>query len=80
MRVDECCSWVQAEQGAPVVLLRGNPIPPAGTLCQLGVDVAIRCSEATVPVMSQRLEAGRSALRRLPHFSTYDRRDAPSTR
>ena len=42
---------------------------------QLGVDVAIGGSEITGPVPSRRPEAGRSALRCLPHLSTYDRRE-----
>ena len=32
-------------------------------------------STVTGPVLSWRLEAGRSALRRLPHLSTYERRE-----
>ena len=63
------------EQGAPAVLLRGVPIPLATTFRQLGVGVAIGGSKATGPVLSRRLEAGGSALRRLPHLSTYDRRE-----
>ena len=43
-----------------VLLPRYVPAPPA---------------LATEPVLSRRLEAGRSALRRLPHLSTYDRRE-----
>ena len=68
VRVDKSCSLVHGEQGAPA-------IPLATTLRQLGVDVAIGGSKATGPVLSRRLEAGRSALRRLPHLSTYDRRE-----
>ena len=70
MRVDKSCSWIQGEQGTLAVLLRGVPIPLAATFRQLGVDVAIRGSRVTGPVLSRRLEAGRSALRRLPHLST----------
>ena len=62
--VDKSCSWVSGEQGAPAVLLRGVPIPLAATFRQLGVDVAIGGSRITGPVLSRRLEAGRSALRR----------------
>ena len=72
--MDKSCSWVQWEQGALAVLLRGIPIPLADTFRQLGVDAAIGGSETTGPVLSRRVEAGRSALRRLPHLSTYDRR------
>ena len=75
VRVDKSCSWVQGEQGAPAVLPRGVPIPLAATFRQLGVDVAIGDSSIAGPVLSRRLEAGRSALRRLPHLSTYDRRE-----
>ena len=57
------------------MLLRGVPIPLATTFRHLGVDVAIGGSKATGPVLSRRLEAGRSALRRLPHLWTYDRRE-----
>ena len=75
VRVDKSCPWVRAEQGAPAVLLRVVPIPLAETFRQLGVDVAIGGSTITGPVLSRRLEAGRSAVRRLPHLSTYDRRE-----
>ena len=57
------------------VLLRGVPIPLAVTFRQLGVDVAIGGSRVTGPVLSRCLEAGRSVVRRLPHLSTYERRD-----
>ena len=66
VRVDKSCSWVQGEQGAPAVLLRGIHIPLATTFRQLGVDVAVGGSKATGQVLSRRLEAGRSALRRCP--------------
>ena len=72
---DKSCSWVHGEQGAPAVLLRGVPIWLAATFRQLGVDIAIGGSRVTGPVLSQRLEAGQSALRLLPHLSTYDRRE-----
>ena len=75
VRVDKSFSWLHREQGALAALLRGVPIPLATTLCQLGVDIAIGGSKATGPALSRRLEAGRSALRRLPHLSTYDRRE-----
>ena len=75
VRVDKSCSLVQGEHGAPAVLLRGVPVPLATTFRQLGVDVAIGGSKATGPVLSRRLEAGWSALRRLPRLSTYDRRE-----
>ena len=75
VRVEKSCSPVQGEQGAPAVLLRGVPIPLAATFRQLGVDVTIGGSRVTGPVLSRRLEAGQSALRRLPHLSTYDRRE-----
>ena len=78
VRVDKSCSWVPGEQGAPAVLLRGVPIPLATTFRQLDVDIAIGGSKATGPVLSRRLEAGRNTLRRLPHLSTYDRRNEPS--
>ena len=74
VRVDKSCSWVQGEDGAPAVLLRGVPIPVASTFRQLGVDVAIGGSRGTGPVLAKRLEAGRRALRRLPHLTTFDRR------
>ena len=74
VHVDKSCSWVQGERVAPV-LLRGAPIPPTDTFRQLGVDVAIRGSRTTGPVLSQRLEAVRAALRRLPNLPTYDRRE-----
>ena len=73
--VDKSCSWVMGEQGARAVLLRGVPIPLTTTFRQRGVDVAIGGSKATGPVLSPRLEVGRSGLRRLPHISTYDRRE-----
>ena len=57
------------------MLLRGVPIPLAATFRQLGVDIAIGGSRLTGLVVSRHLEAGRSALRRLPHLSTYDRRE-----
>ena len=57
------------------MLLRGVPIPLATTFCQLGVNVTIGGSKATGPVLSRRLKARRSALRRLPHLSTNDRRE-----
>ena len=72
VHVDKFCSWVQGEQGAPAVLLRRVSIPVAETFRQLGVDVTIGGSRLTGPVLSRRLEAGRSALRRVPHLSTYD--------
>ena len=74
VRVDKSGSWVQGEQGAPAVLLRSVPTPLTETFRQLGVDVATWGSRVTGPVPSRRLEAGRSALRCLPHLSTYDRR------
>ena len=77
--VDKSCSMVQKEQGAPPVLLRGASIPLARTLRQLGVDIAIGGSKTTGPLLSRRLEAGRSALCRLPHLSTYRRKRAIST-
>ena len=73
--VDKSCSWVQGEQGAPAVLLRGVPIPLVTTFRQLGIDVAIGGCKATGPVLFRRLEAGLSALRRLPNLSTYDRQE-----
>ena len=73
--MDKSCSWVQGEPGAPAVLLRGAPIPLATTFRQLAVDIAIGGSKTTGPVLSRHLEAGRSALRRLTHLSTYDRRE-----
>ena len=72
VRVDKCSSWVFGEQGAPVVLLRGLPIPLALTFRYVGVDIAIG---VIGPVVSPRLEAGRSALRRLLYLSTYERRE-----
>ena len=53
---------------------RSNPASDLPT-CQLGVDVAIGGSRTTGPVLSQCLEAGRGALRCLPHLSTYDCRE-----
>ena len=73
--MDKSCSWVQGGPGAPAVLLRGAPIPLATTFCQLGVNIAIGGSKTTGPVLSRRLEVGWSALRRLPHLSTYDLRE-----
>ena len=72
VRMDKSCSWVQGEQGAPAFLLRGFPLPLAATFRQLGVDIAIGGSKTTGPVLSRRLEVGRSALGCLPHLSTYD--------
>ena len=66
VRVDKSCSWVHGEQGALAVLLRGHLIPLAATFRQLGVDVAIGGSKTTGPVLSRRLEAGRSAVRASP--------------
>ena len=60
VRVDKSCSWVQGERGAPAVLLRGVPILLETTFRELGVDVAIGGSKITGPVLSRRLEAGRS--------------------
>ena len=73
--MDKSRSWVQGEQGAPAVVLRGAPIPLAATFRQLSVDIAIGGSRITGLLLSWRLEAGRSTLRRLPHLSTYDRRE-----
>ena len=73
--MDKSCSWVQGEQGALAVPVWGGPIPLVTTFRQLGVDIAIGGSKTTGPVLSRRLEAGRSALRRLPHLSTYDRQE-----
>ena len=73
--MDKSCSWVQGEQGAPAVLLRGVPIPLAATFRHLSVGIAIGGSKITGPVLSRRLEAGWSALRRLPHLATHDRRE-----
>ena len=75
VRVQKSCSWVKGEEGAPEVLLRGGPIPLVATFHELGVDVAIGGSRITGPVLSRRLEAGPSVLRRLPHLSSYDRRE-----
>ena len=50
VRVDKSCFWVQGEQGAPAVLLRGVPILLATFFCQLGVHIAIGGSKATGPV------------------------------
>ena len=75
VRVDKSCSKVQGEQGALAMLLRGVSILLAATFRQLGVDIAIGGSKITGPVLSRRLEAGRSALCRLPRLSTYDRRE-----
>ena len=47
----------QGEDGAPAVLLRGQPIPAAACFCQLGVNVAIGDSRCTGPVLSKRREA-----------------------
>ena len=55
--------------------VRGVPIPLADTFRHLGVHVAIGGSRVTRPVLSRRLEAGRSTLRRHHHLSTYDRRE-----
>ena len=74
VRVDKSCLSVQGEKGAPALLLRVVPIPLVTTSPHLGVDIGIGGSKATGPVLSRRLEAGRSALRRLPHLSPYDRR------
>ena len=79
VRADKLCSGVQREQGVPAVLLRGIPIPLAATFRQLGVDIPDGGSRITGPVLSWRLEAGRSALRRLPHLSTYERRERAIT-
>ena len=73
--MDEPYSWVQGDQGAPAVMLWGISIPMAASFRQLGIDVAIGGSGITEPVLSRRLEAGRSVLRRLLHLSTYDRRE-----
>ena len=61
--------------GRPGVLAPGVPIPLAATFRLLGVDIAIGGSKITGPVLSRRLEAGWSALRRLPHLSTNDPRE-----
>ena len=74
VRVDKSCSWVQGEDGAPVFLLRGVPIPVADTFRQLGIDVAVGGSRTTGPALAKGLEAGRIARRRLSHLATFDRR------
>ena len=71
------CSWAHGEQAAPAVLVRGVPIPLVATFRQVGVDVPIRGSRVTEPLMSRRPEAGRSALRRLLNLSTYECRERP---
>ena len=53
----------------------GGPIPLATTFRQLGMDIAIRGSKTMGPVLSRRLQAGRSVVRRLPHLPTYDWRE-----
>ena len=53
----------------------GVPIPLAASFHQLGVNVAIGGSRITGPLLSQRPEAGQSALRHLPHLSTYESRE-----
>ena len=53
--VDNFCSWIQGEHGAPAVLLRGVPIPLAATFHELGVDVTIGGSKITGPVLSRRV-------------------------
>ena len=68
------CSWVQGEVRAPVILLRGVPIPVVDTFRQPGIDVAIEGSWGTRRVFARHLEAGRSALRRLPQLATLGRR------
>ena len=60
------CSSVMGEQGALAVLRRGGPIPLAASFRKLGIDIAVGGSKSTGPVLSPRLEAGRSALLRLP--------------
>ena len=57
------------------MVLRWAIIPLAATFRQLGIHIAIAGSKTTGPVLSRRLEAGRSAMRRLPRLSTYDRRE-----
>ena len=59
------CSRVPGEHGAPV----------AATFRWLTVDVAIGGSKITGPVLSRRVAAGRSALRRLTRLSTNGRRE-----
>ena len=56
-------------------MLRGVPILPAETFRHLGVDVTIGGSGVRGPVLFWRLEAGRSALHRLPHLPTYERQE-----
>ena len=73
-RVEKSCSQVYGEHPAPAILLRGVRIPLAVTFRQLRVHVAIGGSRVTGPLLSRRREARRSALSRLPHLSTYDRR------
>ena len=73
--MDKSGSWVQGEQGDLADLLRGVPIVPADTFHQLGVEATIMGSRTRGPVLSRRLKAGRSALRCLPHLSTYERRE-----
>ena len=43
-------------------------MPMADTFRQLGVDVAVGGPTLTGPVLSRRLEAGWSSLRRLPYL------------
>ena len=66
---------MQGERGDLAFLLRGVPIPLADTSDHFGVDVAIGGSQVTRPVLSRRLEVGRSALCRLSHLATYDRQE-----
>ena len=74
VRVDKSCSWSQEEGGAQAMLLRGLPIPAADCFRQLGMDITLGGARSTGPVLTRRLEAGRSVLRRLRHLPTFQRR------
>ena len=50
-----------------------GPHPAGSTFRQLGVHIVIGGPKTTGPVLSRRMEAGRSALCRLPHLPIYDR-------
>ena len=62
--IDKSYSWVHGEEGVPVALLRGHLIPMVDTFRPLGINVAIRGSWVTGPMLAKRLDVARSSASR----------------
>ena len=71
--MDKSCSWVQGEQGALAVLLRGVPIPLAATFCSLTLTSPLGAPRPRDRFCPGAWRWGGGAVARLPHLSTYDR-------